>query len=92
MFFKLIDNQTVEKAPRPLKIEGKDVFTTSEEIHNGQGFYRVEASDYPEDDKNYKPIYEMGDNVILQTWEEVVIVEDEIYIEDGTMLPEPEAI
>ena len=34
MFFKIIDKYTLEKAPRPLKIEDKDVFTTSEETHN----------------------------------------------------------
>ena len=71
MFFKIIDKYTVEKAPRPLKIEDKDVFTTSEEIHNEQGFYRVVNAEYPQDEKAYRPIYSMGDGVILQEWEEI---------------------
>lgn len=71
MFFKLIDKYTVEKAPRPLKIEGKDVFTTSEEIHNEQGFYRVVNAEYPNDEKAYRPIYKIVENAILQEWEEI---------------------
>ena len=76
MFFKLIDKQTVEKAPRPLHIEGKDVFTTNEEIHNEQGFYRVVNAEYPNDEKAYLPIYSMGEGVILQEWEEVAIEQE----------------
>lgn len=71
MFFKIIDKYTVKKTPRPLKIEGKDVFTTSEETHNEQGFYRVENAEYPNDDKAYRPAYSMGEGVILQTFEEM---------------------
>ena len=77
MFFKLKDNNTVEKAPRPLKIEGKDVFTTSEEIHAGLGFYRVVNAEYPNDEKAYIPIYTMGEGVILQEWEEILDLESE---------------
>lgn len=77
MFFKFIDNYTVEKAPRPLKIEGKDVFTTSEEIYNEQGFYRVVNAEYPNNGKPYRPIYAMGDGAIFQTWEEVPSEVDE---------------
>lgn len=73
MFFKLIDKYTVEKAPRPLHFDGKDVFTTSEEIHNSQGFYKVVETEYPQDEKTYRPVYTMGEGVILQTWEEVEI-------------------
>ena len=76
MFFKIIDNYTVEKAPRPLKIDGKDVFTTSEEIHNEQGFYKVVNAEYPQDEKAYRPIYTMGEGVILQEWEEIVVNEE----------------
>ena len=77
MFFKLTDNNTIEKAPRPLKIEGKDVFTTSEEIHATLGFYKVVESEYPNDDRVYTPIYAMGDGAIFQTWEEVPSEVDE---------------
>lgn len=75
MFFKLIDKHNLEKAPRPLKIEDKDVFTTSEEIHNEQGYFRVENAEYPNDDKEYRPIYTMGEGVILQSFEEIEVEE-----------------
>ena len=75
MFFKLIDNQTIEKAPRPLHIEGKDVFTTNEEIHNEHGFYRVVNAEEPTDDKAYRPIYTMGEGAITQEWEELTVSE-----------------
>lgn len=78
MFFKFIDKYTVEKAPRPLKIEDKDVFTTSEEIHNEQGYFRVENAEYPNDDKAYRPLYTMGEGVILQIWEETQSEADEV--------------
>ena len=78
MFFKIIDRYTLEKAPRPLKIEDKDVFTTSEEIHNEQGYFRVENAEYPNDDKAYRPIYTMGEGVILQIWEETQSEADEV--------------
>ena len=71
MFFKLIDKYTVEKAPKPLRIEGKDVFTNSEGIHNEQGYFRVENAEYPNDDKAYRPVYKMGEDAIIQTWEEI---------------------
>lgn len=77
MFFKIIDKYTVKKAPRPLKIEDKDVFTTSEETHNEQGFYRVVNAEYPNDEKAYRPVYKMGDNIILQEWEEFIASETE---------------
>ena len=79
MFFKLIDKYTVEKAPKPLKIGGKDVFTNSEEVHNNQGFFKVVNSEYPEGDKTYRPIYAMGEGAIMQTFEEVTASEvDEV--------------
>ena len=78
MFFKLIDKHNLEKAPRPLKIEDKDVFTTSEEIHNSQGFYKVVETEYPNDDKAYRPLYTMGEDVILQIWEETQSEADEV--------------
>lgn len=92
MFYKLIDKYTLGQAPDVLHIDGKDVFTNSEEIYNSQGYYRVEETDYPDEGKIYKPIYQMGDNVILQMWEEVVMDEEEIQAEDETILSEPEVV
>ena len=76
MFFKLIDKYTVEKAPKPLKIDGKDVFTNCEKTHNVQGYYRVQETEYPADGKVYRPVYSMCENAILQEWEEMQVVEE----------------
>lgn len=71
MFYKYINESTIEKAPNPLKIENQDVFTNSEAIHNEQGYYRLITTDYPQDDKVYQPTYSLENNVIVQAWVEV---------------------
>lgn len=78
MFYKFIDSKTIKRAPKPLKVEGKDVFTNSEEIHNEQGYFKLIQADYPQDGKFYMPTYELKDNVITQSWEEVVNTEDSL--------------
>ena len=77
MFYSFIDENTIKRAPRPLNIDGKDVFTNSEKIHNKQGYFKLVEADYPQDDKNYKPTYSLQDNVIVQAWTEVEIIETE---------------
>ena len=76
MFYQFINETTIKKAPKPLKIGGKDVFTNSEEIHNEQGYYKLIVTDYPQDDKTYQPRYRLVGNTILQFWDEVEINED----------------
>lgn len=73
MFYKFIDENTISKAPNPLKIGGKDVFTNSEQIHNEQGYYRLEKTEYPQDEKYYESKYVLEDNIIRQVWVEVEI-------------------
>jgi hypothetical protein len=68
MFYKLINENEIKKAPKPLKIDGKDVFTNSEAIHNEQGYFRLLTSDYPQDDKNYQPNYRQQGVYIIQDW------------------------
>ena len=75
MFYRIIDKHTIEKAPRPLKIDGKDVFTNDEVIYNSQGYYKLEREEYPDDGREYIPYYELEDNIIIQKWE--FVVEDE---------------
>lgn len=70
MFYKFINESTIERAPKPLKIDGKDVFTNSEEIYNEQGYFKLIQTDYPQDDKFYMPVYELKDGVIIQDWVE----------------------
>lgn len=80
MFYKFIDQNTIRKAPRPLNIGGKDVFTNSEEIHNSQGYYRLINTEYPQDEKAYQPIYSLENNAIVQGWVEVEVnIYEEVY-------------
>jgi hypothetical protein len=68
MFYKLINATKIQKAPKPLKIDGKDVFTNSEKIHNEQGYFRLLTSDYPQDDNFYFPKYKLIGTLIVQEW------------------------
>lgn len=71
-YYELIDKYTIRLAPHPLRIEGEDIFTTDETIYNENGYYRLEREDYPQDEKEYSPYYELSGNVITQKWEEVI--------------------
>ena len=82
MFYKFINENTIRKAPIPLNIDGKDVFTNSENIHNQQGYYAIKTTDCPQNEKSYRPIYELKDNLIIQKWEEVEVEGDEATIKD----------
>ncbi len=73
MFYELIDENTIKKAPKPLKIDGKDVFTNSEETYNKQGFFALIQTDFPQDEKAHKAKYTLKDNVIVQSWEEIEV-------------------
>lgn len=68
MFFKLINETTIKKAPKPLKIDGKDVFTNSEKIHNEQGYFKLIQAEYPQDDNFYAPRYRQQGVYIIQEW------------------------
>lgn len=70
MFYKLINETTIQKAPKPLKIDGKDVFTNSEKIHNENGYFKLKQTEPPQDGKIYAPRYTMQGNEIAETWVE----------------------
>lgn len=71
MFYKLIDENTIEKAPNPLLVDGKHVFTNSEKVFNENGYYKVIHTEYPQDEKYYESKYVLEDNTIRQVWVEV---------------------
>ncbi len=75
MFYKLIDDNTIEKAPNPLLVDGKHIFTNSEEVFNENGYYKVEKTEYPQDEKYYESKYILEENTIRQVWVEVEIGE-----------------
>lgn len=73
MFFKLINETTIRKATKPLKVDGKDIFTNSEKVYNENGYYRLMQNKYPQDGKHYEVRYTLQDNMIVQSWVEVEI-------------------
>ena len=68
MFYQLINENEIKKAPKPLKIGGKDVFGNSEKLHNDNGYYRLSETPYPQDGNSYEPIYHLEGNLIIQEW------------------------
>lgn len=77
-FYELITRTQIKSAPRPLRIDGKDIFTTDETIYNENGYYRLEQEPYPKDETHYyNPYYELIDNVIWQKWEQGNLIEEE---------------
>lgn len=68
MFYKFIDETTIERAPKPLKIDGKDVYTNSEAIHNENGYFKIEHTECPQDENSYEVRYALYDNLIVQEW------------------------
>ena len=76
MFYKLINETVIKKAPKPLKIGGKDVFTNSEQIHNEQGYYKLITTNYPDEDKIYTARYRLVGNSIIQFWDEAEVTND----------------
>ena len=78
MFYKLINETTIEKAPNPLLVDGKHIFTNSEEVFNKNGYYKLTKTDYPEDSKYYENKYTLMDNIITQVWVEIKIPEEEV--------------
>lgn len=75
MFYELINETTIKRAPKPLKVNGKDVFTNSEEIYNKLGYYKLKYTEMPQDEKMYEARYTLQDNVIVQSWCETTEIE-----------------
>lgn len=88
MFYKLIDENTVEKFKPPLKVDGKHIFTNDEKILNENGYYKVIINPMPEgvgENKYWESKYIVIDNMIHKVWEEKEfeeIVEEEIIVEE----------
>lgn len=68
MFYKLIDENTVRKAPNTLEIDGRFVFTTDEKIYNRCGYYKIQELPLPADGRGYTPKYRFEDSLILKDW------------------------
>lgn len=73
MFYKLVDEYTIEKFKNPLRVEGKHIFTNSEKILNENGYYRVVMDEQPEtileENQYWNNKYVVIDNIIHKIWE-----------------------
>ena len=80
LFYKFIDDKRIEKAPIPLSISGKNIFTNDEKTYNENGYYKLVREDYPQDTNSYTVVYELKDNAIYMTWRIAEIsTENKIY-------------
>lgn len=73
MFYKLIDEQSIEKFKNPLKVDGKHIFTNDEKLLNDNGYYKIVMTPQPEITKEntyYVSKYIIQDNFIYRIWEE----------------------
>ena len=85
MFYKLVDENTLEKFKNPLRVEGKHIFTNSEKLLNENGYYRVVIDEQPEiileENQYWNNKYVIIDNKIHKIWEiktfEEILVEEE---------------
>lgn len=88
MFYRIIDEQTLEKFKNPLRVDNRHIFTNNEEILNANGYYKVIRNPQPEEAKEntyYISKYVVIDNMIHKVWEEKEfeeIVEEEIIVEE----------
>lgn len=83
MYYKFLNENAIKQAPYPLRIEGKDVFTNSEEVYNENGYFKLVKTQYPNDKKVYVPIYRQENNAIVQEWKESdVVLEKKQFKED----------
>lgn len=69
MFYQYIDTKTCPTAaPYPLIINGKNVFTNDKKLYNNHGYYEIVSTPYPQDGKEYSPLYNLKNNSIVQEW------------------------
>lgn len=80
MFYKLVDENTIEKFKNPLKVDDKHTFTNNEEILNANGYYKVVINSQPQELEENKYLiskYILQDNIIYKVWEQ-------LEVQDGT--------
>lgn len=66
MYYKILNENTITKAPSILKIDGKSVYTNDEKIYNNEGYYKLKIEDKADGD--YIPKYFLQNKIIVQKW------------------------
>lgn len=66
MYYRLIDEHTIEKFKNPLRVENKHIFTNNEAVLNEHGVYKYVEDEIPELTENQycDTYYYVADNVI----------------------------
>ena len=83
-FAKSEDGISLEFAPSEFDYKGVHYnATNSEKIYNAIGYFRLERTEAPSKDGFYfTPFYELGNNVLVEKWEEHEIPKEESFGEE----------
>lgn len=68
MFYKYINEDTIQKAPVYIESEGRSIYTNDETIYNAHGYYRLIEEEKPTDGEEYYSKYILKDNIIYKKW------------------------
>ena len=68
MFYKYINEDTIQKAPIYIESEGRSIYTNDETIYNAHGYYRLIEEEKPIDGEEYYSKYVLKDNIIYKKW------------------------
>ena len=76
MYGKLIDGE-LRGAPRPIRTENGDVFTTDPNLLLQYGYKPIITAEYPSDGKSYTDSWAETETEITQIWTEVQQTDDD---------------
>ena len=74
---KFIDKNTVEFPPVNDNTRGIINYFAAPELLEADGYLSFVGMEYPADGKNYSAVYEVRDNKIYQSWQEVISEQEE---------------
>ena len=76
MFGKLVDGE-LHGAPRPIRTENGDVFTTDPALLLQYGYKPIITAEYPSDGKSYTDSWAETETEITQIWTELPQTDDD---------------
>lgn len=74
---KVKDSQTVQYAPKILRLDGRTWVNPPSKVLLQAGYYPINLTAYPTDGADYVINYELVDGEISQTWKLISEVQDE---------------
>lgn len=90
MFYKYINEDTIDRAPTPLRvaINNKIVYTNDERVYNENKYYKLIEEDMPQDEYTYIPKYILEGNKIYKKWSPVFESEPTFWNADESVIDE----